>query len=204
MKKSQSTALERLRAARLERGLSQAELALQIGTTQSAVARLESGKSDPRLSTLERYAEVVGVELAFGPNRHQAPSLEFTAAEIRRSLVERDPDDAFRQVVQFVDDVRRVNASGVRHAVRVEPESTGDKRWDALLAGIAEYVSRRAGLPVPGWASAPGRFLRRFWFVIEDIIGRPSPGLAALSFASSPRELASRGVFIDRSSLESI
>ncbi|HML00779.1 MAG TPA: helix-turn-helix transcriptional regulator [Acidimicrobiales bacterium] len=41
-------------------GLSQTEVAARMGTSQSAVARLESGASDIRLSTLERYAAAVG------------------------------------------------------------------------------------------------------------------------------------------------
>lgn len=204
MNKAKAATIEQLRAARLQRGLSQSEIAGRLGTTQSAVARLESGKSDPRLSTLERYAEAVGVRLDASAPAGHAPSLDLTAAEIRRSLLDRGADDAFRQVIQFVDDAEGADPTAVRRALRVEPESTGDKRWDALLAGIAEYVSRRAGVPVPGWASSPGRFLRRFWFVIEDITGRPSPGLAALAFVSSPPELSNRGVFIDRTSLESI
>jgi predicted transcriptional regulator len=34
-----------------------------MGTSQSAVARLEAGDGDVRLSTLERYAEAVGLSL---------------------------------------------------------------------------------------------------------------------------------------------
>ncbi|GAB3221851.1 hypothetical protein GCM10027447_08060 [Glycomyces halotolerans] len=130
--------------------------------------------------------------------------MERTAADIRRSLIERGVDDAFRQVSQFIDEVERLEADLVPSAIRDEPESTGDERWDALLAGIAEYVSNRVGQPVPDRANEPGRFLRWCWFVVEDVIGRPSPGLAALTFASSPPELAARGVFIDRTSLESV
>ena len=37
-------------------GLSQTEVAARMGTSQSAVARLESGDNDLRISTLERYA----------------------------------------------------------------------------------------------------------------------------------------------------
>ncbi|MDR3647916.1 MAG: helix-turn-helix transcriptional regulator [Acidimicrobiales bacterium] len=44
-------------------GLSQTEVAARMGTSQSAVARLEAGEADVRLSTLERYAAAVGVEL---------------------------------------------------------------------------------------------------------------------------------------------
>lgn len=37
-------------------GLSQTEVAARMGTSQSAVARLEAGDNDVRISTLERYA----------------------------------------------------------------------------------------------------------------------------------------------------
>lgn len=47
-------------ARRVELGLSQTEVAARMGTSQSAVARLESGQADLRLSTLERYAAAVG------------------------------------------------------------------------------------------------------------------------------------------------
>lgn len=56
---------EELVSRRLELGLSQTEVAARMGTSQSAVARLESGQADVRLSTLERYAAAVGHVLDF-------------------------------------------------------------------------------------------------------------------------------------------
>ena len=50
-------------ARRIDLGLSQTEVAARMGTSQSAVARLESGQSDLRLSTLERYAAALGQQL---------------------------------------------------------------------------------------------------------------------------------------------
>ena len=47
-------------AARTRAGLSQAEVAARMGTSQSAVARLESGRSPPSLRTLDRYASATG------------------------------------------------------------------------------------------------------------------------------------------------
>src|SRR5260370_29176637 len=47
-------------AQRLAAGLSQTEVAARMGTSQSAVARLEAGPADVRASTLERYAAAVG------------------------------------------------------------------------------------------------------------------------------------------------
>jgi transcriptional regulator with XRE-family HTH domain len=48
-------------ARRRALGLTQTEVAARMGTSQSAVARLEArALPDVRLSTLERYAEAVG------------------------------------------------------------------------------------------------------------------------------------------------
>jgi ribosome-binding protein aMBF1 (putative translation factor) len=52
-------AAELLRA-RLRAGLSQTELAARMGTSQSAVARLESGDTLPSTKTLLRYAQATG------------------------------------------------------------------------------------------------------------------------------------------------
>ena len=43
--------------ARLRAGLSQAEVAARMGTSQSAIARLESGQTLPSTKTLLRFAE---------------------------------------------------------------------------------------------------------------------------------------------------
>ena len=55
--------LEALVRARTRAKLSQAELARRIGTTQSAVARLEGGHVSPSLATLRKYAEATGAKL---------------------------------------------------------------------------------------------------------------------------------------------
>ncbi len=47
-------------AARVRAGLTQAELAERMGTTQSAVARIESGRRLPSMKTLLRYAKATG------------------------------------------------------------------------------------------------------------------------------------------------
>ena len=54
---------EEVRRLRTERGLSQRELAERMGVTQSVVARLEAGGVEPRLSTLDRVAQALNVEL---------------------------------------------------------------------------------------------------------------------------------------------
>jgi transcriptional regulator with XRE-family HTH domain len=55
--------IEALIRARTDARLSQAELARRMGTTQSAVARMEGGSVSPSLSTLRRYAAATGARL---------------------------------------------------------------------------------------------------------------------------------------------
>jgi len=49
--------------ARARAGLSQAELAERMNTSQSAIARLESGRSRPSTRTLRKLAEATGSKL---------------------------------------------------------------------------------------------------------------------------------------------
>lgn len=47
-------------AARTRVGLTQAEVAERMGTTQSVIARLEGGKRQPSMRTVQRYANAIG------------------------------------------------------------------------------------------------------------------------------------------------
>ncbi len=66
--------VSQLTALRQSRGLSQTEVAARMGTSQSAVARLEAGKADVRMSTLARYAEAMDTAIHFDVRtRTEAP-----------------------------------------------------------------------------------------------------------------------------------
>ena len=60
------TLMKRLREVRRSAGLSQSLVAARVGTSESAVARLEGGELDTRLSTAVRFAAALG---------HRLPSL---------------------------------------------------------------------------------------------------------------------------------
>jgi len=55
---------------RTEAGFTQAGLAERMGTTQSAIARMEGGGTQPTLDTLEKLAVAVGQELVVGVGEH--------------------------------------------------------------------------------------------------------------------------------------
>ncbi len=57
-------------AARARAGLSQSEVADRMGTTQSVVARLESGKRPPSMRTVERFAQAVGGHVVLRIEQH--------------------------------------------------------------------------------------------------------------------------------------
>jgi transcriptional regulator with XRE-family HTH domain len=54
---------DKVAARRQEKGLSQRELAEIVGTTQSAIARLERGGRPPRIDTLLRIADALDCDL---------------------------------------------------------------------------------------------------------------------------------------------
>jgi len=57
------TLVSALISARAKAGLTQAELARRMGTTQAVIARLEGGKVWPSTRTLERFAAATGCRL---------------------------------------------------------------------------------------------------------------------------------------------
>ena len=61
--KPQYQLISELIEARKNKGVTQAELAKKIGTKQTAIARLESGKANPTVFFLERLADALGTKL---------------------------------------------------------------------------------------------------------------------------------------------
>ena len=86
-----------IRQARRRAGLTQAELAANAATTQSAVARWESGGATPSVETLQRIVEACGLELRYG----LAPSGSTEWALAERNMV-LDHEQRLDQLVRTV------------------------------------------------------------------------------------------------------
>ena len=121
-----------------------------------------------------------------------------TATQIRSCLALCDEHEALRWIVQFVAEVKRAPLEDRPGLVVDEPPATGERRWDAMLAGVVEQLCFDHGVAVPGWVMQPGRFLDQWWFVT------PYRSLHPSAFAETPAALANRGVFIHGRSLESV
>lgn len=48
---------------RIKKGLTQEELAKKVGTKQSAIARIESGNTNPSFNSIEKILQAMNVEL---------------------------------------------------------------------------------------------------------------------------------------------
>jgi len=101
--------------SRREAGLTQAELARRIGTTQPAVSKIESGRTLPGVELLERVARATGrpFTLTFGSAASGRPGEAVARERVRRVLGglefdpwEREPTPAERESL-LVDDLTR-------------------------------------------------------------------------------------------------
>src|SRR5579875_123997 len=127
-----------------------------------------------------------------------APDLKEAALEIACALRAGDKDTALRALIEFVDSYRRAGDEARSRSAAIEPPLTGSREWDALLAGVVEWLSGLYGLKVPAWTSAPERFLDAWWFLPTK------SSLRALIFTETPAALANRGVFVSRTAFETV
>ncbi len=98
-----------IQKTRQRAGLTQADLAQRVGTTQSAISRLENGRVRPSLETIERLAKACGATLELRLRTSEAPTAEF---ESNLSLTPAGRLDQLIRAVQFVVEGRRAM---VRH-----------------------------------------------------------------------------------------
>jgi transcriptional regulator with XRE-family HTH domain len=95
--------------ARRKAGSTQAVVAERMGTTQSAVSRVEAGRAQPTLDFVERYAQAVGqpITLTFGRRATALATRKERALRVRRVLGDkiadpwdRDPSPAEQRVLE--------------------------------------------------------------------------------------------------------
>ncbi len=184
-----------IRGARRAAGMTQLELASRAGTAQPAVAAYESGSRAPNLATLERLLGACehDMEVLARPRvRRGAASLAALGETIAEDLERGRERDALRLLFGFADDFRGSSRPGRIALLRDEPPPTGDARFDAALAGVAELFAAEGAIAAPAWVNRPGRFVEPWWFVASR------PEFHAYTLANTPALLARHGVFMAR------
>jgi transcriptional regulator with XRE-family HTH domain len=99
-----------VRSARKAAGLTQRELAERLGTTQPAVAQLESARSNPRISTLTRALKACGEELLVTA-RPADSNIDETLVAQRLRL---SPGERIQSFDRVYADVRKLALAGRR------------------------------------------------------------------------------------------
>jgi transcriptional regulator with XRE-family HTH domain len=184
-----------IRSARRAAGITQLEMARRAGTAQPAVAAYESGTRTPTIHTLERLLGACEHELqihALPRIRRGAVSLQQLAPIIAKDLERDRQRDALRLLFGFADDFRGSSRPGKLMLLQGEPPTTGDARFDAALAGTAEFFAREENIPTPAWVDEANRFVEPWWFVTTR------PAFDAYTLAHTPAVFARHGVFIAR------
>jgi hypothetical protein len=86
----------------------------------------------------------------------------------------------------------------LRNLVEQEPEQTGDPRFDAMLAAVAEDLCVHADEAPPDWVHESHRFLARAWWVSN------LPSARAAALVHTPASYRRRGVMVERRDLISV
>ncbi len=104
-----TTASAFLQLARLRAGLSQRELAEHAGVAQSEIARIESGKREPSIPTLQKILAGAGLELRFQLDKLDDHDRVLAARHARRSTSEKEAVERRHQrnVAKFANAKRR-------------------------------------------------------------------------------------------------
>ena len=105
-----------LEARRLA-GLTQRDLAKRAGTSQPAIARIESGLVSPTLSTLERLVGAAGYDLKLSlvPRRVADAVIEAYKRDVDRTLLRENLKKSVDQRLRSLVELQKV-ASEVRRA----------------------------------------------------------------------------------------
>ena len=94
----------------------------------------------------------------------------------------------WKLVWEFLEEYRWEPPGSRTGLLMEEPEATGHKRWDALLAALAEHLLAQADLAPPEWAQE--RVLARPWFPADLAIHR------ADALAWAPAAFRKHGVYL--------
>jgi transcriptional regulator with XRE-family HTH domain len=186
-----------LRKRRRESGLTLREAARAAGTSETNLSAYERGAKVPNRRTLSRILASVSAGSESPIHTRRLLTLPATASSLRKGLREGwTTADLLRLIREMRSNAKFVTSRADHEAFYAEPSTTGDKRWDAMLAGNVEELTMRDGYPAPEWTR--GGSLPEFWFV------GTTASLRAYAFSHSPFPLQIRGVMVDPADLESI
>lgn len=176
-----------LRLFRESRGLSQRALARRAGVAFRTLQMMESGRHNPRWSTVSKLARALRVDGAdLVKESQQTNRAEATLRECSFRIV-RDGSKSWKgHLMEFVDAFRR---NPGLDQVAEAPTANLAAEIMALLGATAEVLCGEAGIPSPWWTMAVP-VPREPWFVAD------SESLKASALVESPAQFRQRNIFV--------
>ncbi|GAA1807378.1 helix-turn-helix transcriptional regulator [Agromyces neolithicus] len=188
-----------IRDTRTRRGLTIYDLADLLGVTAGAVSQMERSERDDsiRISTLKRALKAMGAELSTGTadapmDARHLMTARAAAGYIAAELAIDDENAALRIAVQAIEHFRRARTrEEIRDFLRV-PASTGDDRWDTLLATAIAWDAKRRGIRAPSWTWKPP--LATEWLPATP--GQPAERYLEMIRQSAEPEFLEKGILM--------
>jgi transcriptional regulator with XRE-family HTH domain len=177
-----------VRRSRRSRGLSQDDLARELNTSRMTISRLERGGA-VSMTTMLAALRLLGQQLTARPYRYWMTVPEL-AERIRAELERGDQGFAIRLMRIALKDFANLTDEQQIADFLAKPDSTGDPRWDLLLATAVAWRARARGLDAPPWTRQPK--LANEWFPMD-----PGPLMTERIRKRTPREFARKNILID-------
>lgn len=172
--------LDGLTRALTDSGLSQSEFAYALGTSGSRFSTYRTGRTMPTAAFYLR-AQRIGASLRLVRSRGwMTPPL--AADAIAAGLTDNDEMWAYKMALQARDHLRELlvaDAARFSAAWEAIPRSSGDQRWDVLLAGLTAHEFESAGMTAPPWAQharMDDDWLLASPLLDDDEVRRATPG----------------------------
>ena len=167
--------------------MSQRRLALHSGLSYKTLQLIESGRHDPKLSSLQRLT----VSLGYPKNMmaHQLKKLLLLPVDSIAVISERlaeSPSQWKIWIFNFVDAFRRTPREDY---ITTPPVETLSSQLKALLASTVEALCAELNLPTPLWCDATPP-LPAPWFPSE------MENLKAMALVEAPVHFRERNIFV--------
>jgi len=186
-----------MRESRRASGLTAKQVARATGTSETNVAAYERGDKVPNGTTRSRMEAATSAGAASPVFVHNLLTVPSAAAAIRKGLRQGwRTSDLLRVIRESRSNAKWVEDRKDLAVFFSPPSTTGDRRWDALIAGSTEDLSFQYERSAPEWTV--GHVLQTFWFIGSN------RAYDTYALAHSPASLKIRGVMMDPSDLDSV
>lgn len=183
--------IDGLEAALVDTGITQAEFATALGTSASRFSAYRAGKTVPSAAFYLRALRLADSLKTARERGWMTP--QSAVREISRALSQGDELWAMKMALQGRDHLRKLLRTNdpAGSAWTAAPRTTGDRKWDALLAALTEHEFTEANREPPIWSSQKDQTLgERDTWVLPSLLFDEEQVRAV-----TPEWLAEHGIF---------